>query len=436
LRDGIGVGIAFAVAATSATYYMLMLACGVTVVVFGYFVWFRPQKWWPVLRGLVAGAVVAAAITVPVAVHYMKLQDDPYFKRGFDPNVAAHVGDFLSIDGGAYVVDDLPLFDDYSATRGIENHLLPGLVASALAVVGIVVVVRSLSDRRRVLATSVDDPAEPLDESTTPRTDERWRARMTTLIVAAGAVCIVLAFGDETQVLGQDVPLPFKVFRKFVPGFSGIRATSRFVLLAECAIALVAAFGVRQVIRHLRRSTAVIVAVVLCGLVLAESARSVPLVEVPRSTTDEAAARYLDSRPPGVVAELPIRGINDGAVWAYTESPRQFVSLIDNNDRINGYSGYTPPGFDALVPVINSFPSPEAMRILERREVRYVVLRTKVIGDQLPGIDEQLDQDGVGRFTPATARERIAQIPPDRVRRVTRVPGAYVVELRPSGPSR
>jgi len=170
---------------------------------------------------------------------------------------------------------------------------------------------------------------------------------------------------------------------------------------------------------------------VLSAVVLAETAVTIPRARVPEGGVADAVSDYLDDRPAGVVAELPIRGPADGAAWAYLESPRQLVSLGDANDRVNGYSGYAPEGFDVTVQRLNRFPEPAALRALDRRDVRYVVLRIRVVGDQLPPFTDLLREDGFGRFTPATARERIAAIPPARVRRVTHVPGAYVVELRP-----
>ena len=126
----------------------------------------------------------------------------------------------------------------------------------------------------------------------------------------------------------------------------------------------------------------------------------------------------------------------DGAAWPYTEAPRLFVSLGDWNQRVNGYSGFTPPGYDGDVPVLNEFPGPAAMQRLDELGVRYVVLRTRVLGDQRPEHAPLLAQDGAARFTPATARQRIREIPPERVRRVAKIAGAYVVELRPDGGGR
>ena len=128
---------------------------------------------------------------------------------------------------------------------------------------------------------------------------------------------------------------------------------------------------------------------------------------MPDGPVAEGVSDLLDDRPEGVVAELPIRGVADGTAWAYLESPRQLVSLGDANDRVNGYSGYAPEGFDTVVQTLNAFPSRESLRELDRLGVRYVVLRTRVIGDQVPPFDELLDADGYGRYTPSSARARI-----------------------------
>ena len=436
LRMGYGIwlGVVFGALTTSASYYGLMMAVAVAVVVVGYLVWFRPRQLWSVLRGLVVAGAIGAVMVVPVALQYMELQEDPYFRRGFDPSVAAHFSDFLSPDDGSYLLKEIPPFEEYTFDRSGENRLFPGIVGLGFGVVGVVVLVRTVRGRVGVPGDSDDPDADDAPAAHDPAgpIDDRWRARVSLLVVAAGVVGFVFAFGDVMNVQGQNVWLPFKVARKVIPGFSGLRVTSRFFLVGECALALSAAFGVRALLHRLSVRAGAVVLAVLCAVVIAETTRQVPLVRVPASDVEQAVGRYLARQPDGVVVELPIRGTVDGVAWPYTESPRLYLSLLDDNERVNGYSGYTPPGFDALVPVYNSFPSPESLEALAAADVRYVVLRTKVIGDQFPVIMDLLRQDGVGRFTPETARARIAEIPPEQVEKVTKVPGAYVVELRPA----
>ena len=244
LRFGIGVGVAFAALTTSATYFGLMMACVVPVVVGAYAVWYRPRPVWHFLRGLAAGALLAAVVTLPLAIQYTQLQDDPYFRRGFDADVAAHPSDFLSPSIDNLVLADVWPFEEH-VVRGVENHLFPGIVAIALGVLGIVVMVRTVW-RRRAIARA---PAEPGPAGP----DQKWRNRVGVSIAGAGVVMVLLAFGDEMHILGFDVPMPFKFLRKFVPGFSGIRATSRFAVMTSCALAVCAGFGTAAVLRRATR---------------------------------------------------------------------------------------------------------------------------------------------------------------------------------------
>jgi hypothetical protein len=424
LRYGIGIGLAFAALTTSATYFGLMMACAIPVVVIGYVILYRPADVRRFVSGFVAGALVAIAITIPVALQYMQLQDDSYFRRSFDAEVAAHPSDLLSPSIDNYALTEVWPLEQHAYDRSVENRLFPGIVATAFGVVGILVMVRGAGRDRggRAVATRTPGP---------PPADHRWRCRIGLLIAGAGLLCLVLAFGDEMYLGSLTVPLPFRFLRRFVPGFSGIRATSRFAVMAACALALCSGFGVAAALRRSTRRVAAAVFVVLCAFVIVETAVKIPMVRVPEGETAEAVPDFLDDRPPGVVVELPVRGLADGAVWPYVESPRQLVSLGHDHERINGYSGYAPEGFDDVAHTLNEFPSPASLREMDRLDVRYVVLRTRVLGEQVTPFDVTLQEDGVGRFTPATARERIAEIPPARVRRVTRVPGAYIVELRP-----
>ena len=221
-------------------------------------------------------------ITAPVAVQYIKLQDDDYFRRDFNSVVAAHPGDFLSPDDDDFLLTDVPVFEAHAFDRTVENRLFPGVLALVFGGVGIVVVVRGL--RRR-------GQSEP-DEA------RRWRSQMTLLIVAAGLVSVLLAFGDYIYVSGRRVKLPFGFFRDHVPGFSGIRATSRFVVLGQCArrcgarrsaCARCSLDSVAARPRSRSRS--------LCVFLVAETARSVPLVRVPDGTTVEAADALIARRP-------------------------------------------------------------------------------------------------------------------------------------------
>ena len=429
LWRGAAIGVALGVLATSATYYGTMMAVATAVLASGWLVVFRPPDLMRYLRGLAVGAAVAAVITVPVAVHYVDLQQDEHFRRGADEQFQAHIQDFLSPVPDNYVLTEIPQLEARSRQGGVESHLFPGIVALGFGAIGLVVLVRAV---RRPRAPD-DDDHDPDDNDPDPDNDPddaRRNALIALLIAFTGLVSLVLAFGDSTIIFGHEIPLPFKVLRHFVPGFSGIRVTARFTVMAQCALALLAAFGLRAVFTRLDRRVALVALASVSAFVVAETAREIPMTRVPEGAAVEAVNHALARRGDGTVAELPMKGINDGVAWAYVESPRQYLSLIDDHPRVNGYSGFSPEGFEHLAATINTFPSAKSLAALARHDVRYVVLRTRLVGDQIPELRAQLGADGVGRYTPATARAMLARLPDACVRHVKRLPGAYLIELR------
>lgn len=420
---GAAIGVALGLLAASSSYYGAMMAVAIPVVALGYLIVVRPPALARVLKGLALGAAVAAVITLPVALRYIDLQQNPHFRRGVEPAFQAHPRDFVSPVPDNLVLAEIPPFDGWAARGGVESHLFPGIIAVVFGAIGLVVVLRVV--RRRSATDVGPDSAD----------DARLDALFALLIALAGLALLVLALGDTLAVFGVEIPMPFRLVRKVIPGFAGIRVTSRFVLMTQCALALLAAFGVRALLTRLDRRVGLAAVALLSALIVVETARELPTVRVPGGQRVEAVNEVLKRRPSGVVVELPITSVSDGVRWAYLESPRQYLSLIDTKPRVNGYSGFEPEGFDRLVDRLNTFPSLDSLGALERHDVRYVVLRLRVVGDQAqaPAVAAELATDRVGRYSRATAEEILADIPTACLRRIDRVPGAALVELRSSG---
>ena len=418
---GAAIGVALGLLATSAAYYTVLMAVSVTVLVVAYLLICRSARSFQFLRGIGVAVLVAVVITLPVARQYVGLQDDPHFRRDPVPELQAHLGDFLAPSDSSELLADIEPFAGYVRVRSVERQLFPGVIALTFGAVGLIVVLRLARPQ----------PRRARSRQTAARNDGERDARLALVIGAAGLASLVLAFGSSVMIFGVDIPLPWRVLDHGVPGFSGIRVTSRLALMAQCSLAVMAAFGLRALLRLMSPRIAFATAIVLAGLVLAETAVKVQLVEVPSGAAVEAVNRELAARPPGVVVELPMRAEPDLAPWPFTEVPRQYLSLIDNNDRVNGYSGFAPEGHDQFAATANTFPAAEALAEFRRDRVRYVVLRLRVIGQLPPAMLSLLKVDGTGRYTRATAEKMISQIPAEKLRRVTKLPGAYLIELRP-----
>jgi hypothetical protein len=358
---------------------------------------------------LATAAVLVVVVVAPFGIQYARLQRDPAFRRGFAPASGAHLEDLLSAGTRNYLFSHLPKLGPASGTprRGIESRLFPGLIAVGFGVAGIVIVAREA--RRRGM--------------------REGRTRALPLVALAGAACLVLSFGDWFVYQGHRVFLPFVAFRHFVPGFAGIRAVSRLALGAELALALCAAIGVDALLARRRGAVPVVLTLALALAVCAESALALVSVRVPTSRDDGGVDEALRARP-GVVVELPISGSSRGARWPYIEAPRQVLALRDHDPRVNGYSGFQPKDFDTETAKLNSFPAPTALVEARRLGVRYVVLRTALVGQVSPvALTPVLALNRVGRYTDATARSMLDHLPPGTAQEIVRLPGAYLIEL-------
>ncbi len=356
---GAALGAAVALQGLSATYFGVVAAIAALVIVMIGLAGRRPfaaGRRGASLSGIVAAAVVGAALLAPVAIRYHDLQRDPYFRHQQTLTFAVHTSDFVAVTQDAYVLTHVPPFASASraATHSVENRLFPGVVALLLAGTGAVALAR-----RRV----------------------RWRdGRAFTGVLVAGAVLGVLSLGNTLHVAGTGVPLPFR-FVQHVAGFSGIRATSRLFAMAQLAIALLAAAGATWVLARVRsRTIAIVVTGVLACAIVAESAAPIVLVAFPNNARATAVNHALARLPHAPVVELPVGSPSDGVAWAFIEAPREVLSTIDWDPRVNGYSGFAPKQYDDLAATLETFPSAESLRALHDRGVRYVVVRIALPG--------------------------------------------------------
>ena len=394
-------GLALAAMTLSASYDAALALVLVVVVSTGWLVKERPVEWRPYARAAAVAVGSVAVLVGPFAYEYFRVQSQT-IPRAFSPGMALRPGDLLGASPRG-LASHLPVVERYVHRTG--HPAFPGVVGLAAAVLGAIVLLR-----------------RPTDEP------ETRRRRELLLVALAGAVLLVLAFGDWQTIAGHRIPLPFRVLRD-LPGFSELRAVSRLALGAQLAIALLAAVGLDTVLFRRARSWRFPATIALAGIICAEGFAGVGLTTVPTAADDYGVSGVLRAHPTGVVLELPMRSAARGAAyWAYVEMPRQLEALRDDDPRVNGYSGFQPPRFDNLATVLNRFPAPDALARARQVGVRYVVLRTRIVGDAPPSVRYVL-RNGAGNYTEATANQMIHDLPPGSTRFVERVPGGYVIEL-------
>ena len=375
-RDGLWLGLVIVAMTLANVLYGLIWLLSALVVVG--VLWLRRVL--PPLRELVRPAIAAVLVGVvllgPVASIFLAVDRRNGLARGYEPQNSLLPTDLLT-----------PQRDNWSwgtALDGInsfgkagEHAYFPGFAAMILGAVGLVLLWKMIRRGASDLRTGV-------------RTDEL------VALVVAGAVAFVLALGPSPG----GVTGPFRVLHRFVPGFDGIRVTSRFAVISFVAGAVLVGVAVRFLIDRVPAAWSRLVAPAIVVLVLVEVGGPMARVEVPegdRLLVYEALAELAG----GPVLELPIQAPSVGVQWAFVEAPRMYHATIDWNPRVNGYSGSVPRGFDERAAIFNTWPAATAEQLAEDVGVRYVILHGGVdpggaaySADELEDLVEKAEAEG------------------------------------------
>lgn len=354
--------------------------------------------------GLAAG--VSALVLGPLALAYRAVSHQHGGQRGYQPTNALLPRDLLTVARGNRLWGTS--LDDLGSLRIPGDHaFFMGLTAYVLGLIGVVVVAAGLWRRWR--------HRTPTGAPSVVERGVRWRELG--YLVGAGLVSSTLALGPSPGGL----PGPYRAFYHFVPGFDGIRVTSRLVVIAIGVGALVAGLGFAALSDRLRARggarvglLALVSAVVLVEAYGPGHARA----EVPDVRGRTAVYDELARRPEGPVLELPMADPGRGLEWPFVEAPRMLFATADFNPRVNGYSGFFPDTYLSDVDLLNRVPEPAALDRLDDLDVRYLVLHL--------GLEQEYPA-----LTDDEARAVIAGLPAGAASE--RVGDAWLVDLRAAG---
>lgn len=344
-RYGIATGACVALQMLSSIYYGIFLATLIGIAAVLLFPRDRRAPLMAVARVMAAGAVLAAAICLLYARPYLRTHER-VGDRPVDQISAfrATSASYTSATPGNWLYGE-------TATRGApERHLFPGLTATLLAMIGVLLRVPS----RRVMVYLL-------------------------LLVTA----FEMSFGFRGYL--------FTFLYEHVSPYRGLRATARLGLFVLMFLAVLAGFGYAALAANRTRAWRAGLLAVCALAMLAEYRTRLELVPFPTRRPD--VYRVLARQPRGVLAEFPVPKVNalpgPDAAYAYLSTFHWFPT-------VNGYSGYYPQSYLERIERLASFPSERAILQLRRDTVQYVIvhsagykpaefneLRTRLSGDGL-----------------------------------------------------
>jgi hypothetical protein len=187
---------------------------------------------------------------------------------------------------------------------------------------------------------------------------------------------MALAFGVAGVALSLGPALPgYALLYRLFPPLQGIRNAARFGYLAVLAAAILAGFGVAT-LKSRRRGAAWDTAIVAAIFVIANvDAWSAPLTFADAERISPLHARLRGTS--AIVAEFPFFA----ADRTFHNAPYMLHATKHWRPMLNGYSGLTPPSYEAHALDLARFPDPHAIGTLRAIGVTHIFVHDQLLRD-------------------------------------------------------
>jgi hypothetical protein len=152
----------------------------------------------------------------------------------------------------------------------------------------------------------------------------------------------------------------------------GMRVPARFSIIGALSLAVLGGFGVRRI---LSRRTGVARTLLFAGMVALVGIDLQPLIELEPVWRVPPPIYAAVQDPAAVLAEFPVRRDNVQNV------PYMYFSFWHPASLVNGYSGFSPAGYEDFTKGIASFPEPSAIELLRARGATHVTVNCALYRD-------------------------------------------------------
>jgi hypothetical protein len=350
-QRGLLLGVALALQALACAYYGifagLMVGYAVLFLAARRRLWRTPAFW----IAVATAAITAALIVLPFFLPYLELQREGGFVRSLDDarRYSATWQSYLA--SPSHVHRPVLALARLLGWR-MGEVLFPGFYAIVLGSAGL-----ALCWNRQATPPATRDDRETL-----------------LLYGSLGVLALWGSFGPGAGL--------YTLLYRAVPLFTFLRAPSRFGLLVVFVLAIFAALALARIVPR-RRARVWTLALAITAVI------ELNVVPFPweRALPVSTNYRLLASMPRAVVAEFPFYGERiafplHAQYMAFSTS--HWMPLV------NGYSDYIPQDFREAAAVLDSFPSTDTFKVLEKHRVRYVGIHWDMYGPRAEEIRTKL----------------------------------------------
>jgi hypothetical protein len=184
-------------------------------------------------------------------------------------------------------------------------------------------------------------------------------------LIAAG----IVAFDGSLGLNG----VVYRALYCWVPPLHSVRVPARFAVLVVLTLALLAGMGAARLLSRPSSAPArILAAACVTALIIIDAWPHSDRLPVWRSPPSVYAA--LPSRD-SVLFEFPVHSPAD----RFSENlPYMYFSMWHWRPMVNGYSGFVPASYDALLQRVSTFPDPSALQYLNRVGVTHIALHCRL----------------------------------------------------------
>ena len=288
--------------------------------------------------------VLWTALILPTVMPYVKLKREMGFRRDLHQNIeySAKLGSFLAAPAANTI------YGAWTARfGGPEAAGFPGAFTYVLSLAAVLWLIRSRAWRAEAPKAC------------------RWGW----VYLLCGLAAAALAMGPRIRLAGREIGWgPYMLLYEFVPGFAGLRAPGRLLMLVMLCFSVLAGLGAHRLCSPLQPKWRGRLAVgSLIAILVAEFASfPVRLLSVPVWRQIPEVYQWLSrQRPEKRIVEVPLDlGLQD--------MERMYYSTYHWHKLVNGKSGYFPPETTAKY-LSYVAPLPGVVRLMREMNIDYVI---------------------------------------------------------------